>query len=439
MYVKFPLACHNILSLFDWLISKNTENVPKTQMVKHHVANIAEASFQNKGVELIKSATISGKTLLGANMNSLTGILYQLNSLASVANELFQSVLDSSKETYTRLNNISSRIGTVNEKLSSIEEYIEQNSTQFYANGSYKLSENNVKVFRQKTEHCVDSNNFPPALRWQYDTNTENLPNFDILNEYHEKKDCLKDFSDPGFFFESWASFELAKIEKKNRDKVKKPKKDRVVEIAKSVSKVDKYGFTKEDGKHQQGTRHEIGEDDLPPPPPEEDMEIPGPPPDDDDGENYQPPPPEDDDNPPPPPMENPEDEIYQHVQPKVTKTVAPPTPKQQTISAPKAPTNAPPPPMAPGLPPPPPDGSGITFSKKNNVEKKAVPQTGGRNNLLDAIKNQDNKLLLKKVTIEDKPKVEAKAPQNSIASILENKFAKTIDSDDDSDKDDDW
>jgi len=69
--------------------------------------------------------------------------------------------------------------------------------------------------------------------------NTENLPNFETLNEYHEKKDCLKDYSDPGFFFESWASFELAKMEKKKREKVKKPKKEKVVEIEQNRLKYD--------------------------------------------------------------------------------------------------------------------------------------------------------------------------------------------------------
>jgi hypothetical protein len=407
-------------------------------MVKRQINAIAEVGFANKGSDLIKAAQISGKTLNGSGMNSLSGILYQLNSLATIANELFQSVLDSSKETYTRINNISERVANVNGKLDSIGDYIEKNSGQFYANGSYKLTEQNQKVFRQKTEHCVDANNMPPALKWQYDNNTEALPNFDVLNEYHEKKDCLKDFSDPGFFFESWASFELAKLEKRKIDKAKKPKKEKVATIEKQDPKYDKYGFAKDD-KKQTGQQTLEDREDLPPPPPDdEDGGVPPAP--DEDGyippapdmeDEFVPPPPDmdDEDAPPPPPVVK---QPVKQAPPTIPKQT-PPTPQVKTGGGPAPPVA---PPMAPVGPPPPPEASGITFTKKNHTPN--VAPSGGRNNLLDAIRNQDNTKMLKKVTVEVKP-IEPVKEANSIASILENKFAKTMDSDDDSDHDDDW
>jgi len=37
-----------------------------------------------------------------------------------------------------------------------------------------------------------------------------------------KKKSCVKDYSDPSFFFESWAVSELAKQEKRNKERKKK-------------------------------------------------------------------------------------------------------------------------------------------------------------------------------------------------------------------------
>lgn len=405
-------------------------------MVQRHINPIAEVGYANKGGELIKSATISGKTLNGSSMNSLNGILYQLNSLATVANELFQSVLDASKETYTRVNNISSRLKEVNGKMESIESYIVKNSSQFYANGSYQMTEKNLKVLRNKSEHCVHKQNLPPALKWQYENNTENLPNFESLNEYHEKKDCLKDYSDPGFFFESWAQNELAKIEKQKREKKpKKQKTDKVVAIERTKYDEHSGGKKKDQQKNQQQQQEQTSDEPgyHPPPPPEEE------------DDNIPPPPEEDEDHTIPPPPEDEEEENRQE-QVVQTNNNAPPPPKPPSGPPPPPPTqkpsgggpppppNGPPPPKGP---PPPPSTSGITFSKKDmdSTEKTKIPQTGGKNNLLEQIRNGKalNKVEIKK----EPPKIEP--PSNSIASILENKFAKTMDSDSESDKDDDW
>lgn len=404
-------------------------------MVLRHINAIAEVGYSNKGGELIKSAQISGKTLNGSSMNSLNGILYQLNSLATVANELFQSVLDASKETYTRVNNISSRVKEVNDKLEGIESYIVQNSSQFYANGSYQMNEKNLKVLRNKSEHCIHKGNLPPALKWQYENNTESLPNFESLNEYHDKKDCLKDYSDPGFFFESWAQNELAKLEKQKREKKpKKQKTEKTIQIERT--KYDEHsGSKKKDQKNQQ-----TGEQDYHPPPPPEDEEhgdVPPPPPEEDENGDIPPPPPEDED-------EGNNQEYQQTPQNPPPKTGGPPPPPKQQTQQPQQtsgggppPTGPPPPPKGP---PPPPSTSGITFSKKDidTTQKTQKTQTAGKNNLLDQIRNANNKDMLKKVEIKKEP-LKVEPSPNSIASILENKFAKAMDSDSESDKDDDW
>ena len=126
----------------------------KNQMVvKRAIAHYSTVGHQNGGGELIKSAQIAGvskkkkkktqlskKTLQGSCMNDLNGLLYQLSALSTIADELFQSVLDSSKETFTRITNISTRLKSCNEKLDSVDAYISQNSTKFYGNHAYQLS-----------------------------------------------------------------------------------------------------------------------------------------------------------------------------------------------------------------------------------------------------------------------------------------------------------
>jgi len=96
----------------------------------------------------------------------------------------------------------------------------------FYGNQSLALKEETLNVLRKKNEQNIQKNNFPPSLKAQYDGGCEKLPVFgQVLDDLHEKRDCLKDFSDPGFFFESWAVAEMEKQEKKKRDRKAKKKK----------------------------------------------------------------------------------------------------------------------------------------------------------------------------------------------------------------------
>jgi hypothetical protein len=165
----------------------------------------------------------------------LNGLLYQLSSLSSIADELFQSVLDSSKETFTRISNISTRLKTVNDKLDSIDSYISNNTSKFYGNHAYQLSETAVAFLSKKNEQNIKKSNLPPALNWQYEKNCQSVPNFGDLDQYHEKKSCIKDYSDPGYFFEAWAVAELEKVRKlffnilkaRQKEEKKKEKKEK--------------------------------------------------------------------------------------------------------------------------------------------------------------------------------------------------------------------
>jgi len=119
-------------------------------VIKRPIGSILELGYQNKGKELIYAAQQNGKPLNGSTMNSLNGILHQLSTLSIVANELFQSVLDSSKETFTRITDISTRLKNVNEKLDTIESYAVQSSYTFYGNSSLVLKEETINILRKK-------------------------------------------------------------------------------------------------------------------------------------------------------------------------------------------------------------------------------------------------------------------------------------------------
>jgi hypothetical protein len=144
-------------------------------------------------------------------MNSLNGLLSQLSQISIIAHELFEEVLSNSKKTFDRMSNIKSRAEKIAEKLPVVENYILNNSQNFYKNSSYVLSEETLNtVFRKKDERNINKDNIPIAIKNQFE-NCVKIPDFSLLNEYHQNGNCAKDYSNPDFFILEWAKEELAK------------------------------------------------------------------------------------------------------------------------------------------------------------------------------------------------------------------------------------
>jgi len=431
-------------------------------VIKRPISHYLDLGYANKGRELIHCASLVGKTLNGADMNSLVGILHQLSALSAIANELFQSVLDSSKETFTRISDISTRIKNVNEQLDVVEMYAMKSSSTFYKNQSFQMKEESLSFLRKKNEQNIHKTNFPAPLKWQYDTNCEKVPDFGSLNDLHEKKDCLKDYSDPSFFFESWAVSELEKQEKKKKERKAKKEKRKVEGVKQNRLKemYDEHGEKSDRRGQQQGPgtsdidfEAPLDEGYVPPPPPDE---LPPPPPleeevinrqsssfnhpiqrDDSSSEGFKPPPPpprtikhinEDDVG-----LQNDDDDDKE-----ASQMTLPNLPSTLNLQAP------PPPPMVGGIQ----TGGAITFKKADqaplNRKQTAAVLRGGqdRSSLLDSIRGKDNMARLKKVVVNEKPK-EPEKPKEAggfnVTDILNKKFANTRDSDDEDEDEEDW
>jgi len=194
-------------------------------VTKKLIGHYDSFGLEQKGQELITSALEAGKPLQGKAMNSLNGLLSQLSQISIIAQELFEEVLQNSKKTFDRMANIRNRADKIIEKLPVVENYVFNNSQNFYKNGGYQLTEDKLNgLFRKKDERNINKENVPIAIKNQYETCVK-IPDFSLLHEYHQNGNCSKDYSNPDFFILEWAKEELAKQKKSKKRKEKENQK----------------------------------------------------------------------------------------------------------------------------------------------------------------------------------------------------------------------
>ncbi|KAL0490595.1 WAS protein family [Acrasis kona] len=433
-------------------------------VTKRPLAHYDTLGLRNGGNELITTGHICGKTLQGSAMNSMNGMLFQLSSLSLIAREIFDGILAQSVETFERVNKLKERIQTASVKLTEAEEYTKNNNDKLLLTTSgYHFGEESRRILNKEDSQMIQRGNQPPALGWQYETNCVALPQFSPeLNELDTKKQCIRVYSNPKFFFEKWAENEIAKQNKEAREAREKrkkkpkshPKKSRKVEkISLHHQKYNKDGeliLTPGTESSVTPNPNQNSSDEYIAPPP-------GPPPDMDD-DNFIPPPPERSYSVemsqmngssipppppgPPPPMGAPANKI----------PAAPAAPPAGGGFVPPPPPGPPPPPPMSGFapPPPPPAGgppvaaqssgaslhdmisAGVALKKREQVEQ---PKTMS---LLEQIRQGKE---LKKASERKVPEpVKAADPEpTSVADILSKKFASVVNDDSDDEDDDDW
>jgi hypothetical protein len=455
-------------------------------VTKRPVQHFDTFGYRNGGVELIQCAHVTGKTLQGSAMNSMNGVLFQLSSLSLIAKELFDGIMDASKETFSRLSSLKERVIRANQKLNDIENYTYENNPRllFKATG-YKFSDQSRQVLQRKDQQMIHPQNQPSSLAWQYTSNCNKNPEFaSQLNELDVNKSCEKSYSNPKFFFEHWAKTEIAKQKKERKEAKEKRKNQRKNRqessfVPRKVEKINLHHkrFNKEGELITTPTNvstpvqrqdsmssenidmmfdHTTGKI-IPPPPSTPPPPLPTsggysssggfvPPPPPPSGVVIPPPPPPPMGGgipPPPPPMSRP--------LPNIPQYGAPPPPPQMGVGAyspaPPQSFGGPPPPPPPGPPPPPPPtatpssltdmiSQGVALRKREQSTFEAAPRSMG---LLEQIRAGKE---LKKASERKLPEpIKQVSEPTSVADILSKKF-ENVGNDDDSDSDfsdDEW
>lgn len=238
-------------------------------VIKRPLEHFDSYGYRNAGNSLIESSSVSGHVLQGRNMNSMNGILFQLSSLALTASEIFNSLNESARETFDRLNALNTRIQQINNKLPQYEQFMhENNSKLLFSTSLYELTEANLAVLYKKDHQNISKQNNPVPLNWQYTNNCLPPPEFSpLLDQIHvqlsqqaEKeaqqqaeqqqqqqgintlpkyKTCIEAYTDSNFFFNEWAKRELERL-KKAKQKRKEERKKARSERSKATATAEK-------------------------------------------------------------------------------------------------------------------------------------------------------------------------------------------------------
>ncbi|KAG2386915.1 hypothetical protein C9374_001950 [Naegleria lovaniensis] len=228
-------------------------------------------SQNNTGASLIESSRISGHMLQGRNMNSMTGVLYQLSALATTASEIFNSLSESARGTFDRINALNTRIQQINNKLPEYEQFMHNNNNKllFSASG-YELTEANIAVLYRKDHSNISKENNPLPLNLQYTNACLPAPEFSpLLDQLHEwnsqqqqmngsdeqgndskqqqggaslpkYKKCIEAYTDSNFFFNEWAKRELERLKKAKQKRKEERKRQRMERQNVTVTKEKK-------------------------------------------------------------------------------------------------------------------------------------------------------------------------------------------------------
>lgn len=428
-------------------------------IVKRPLVHSDVFGLKNEGLSLIQSGSIAGKTLQGTNMSSLTGLMFQLSSLSLIAQEMFQSIMSSSEQTFNRISSLTSRLQNVNNQLQDIEHYMLTNNHNLLFNSlGYQFTEKGMSVLTKLDQQNISKANNPSALEWQYESNCDADPKFDsdldalVLEEERNKKKkrtCKQLYSYPQFFFEYWAKEELQRQREERkalREKRKQMtthsevKKKEVAAIQLHYKRYDKHGNKLDEPAFTPRTPRDSDNTSSGPltPSPRTVDHTPSTPLQR--GESFNKPKP-----PPGPPPQSPprSDSIRSPSVPELplqSVTVGPPPPPPPSMQLTSAPPLSPNPPLNS-----PPTTGSLADMMANVSLKKATEQApkapDSRGNLLDQIRMGKKLAPASERSIAEK-KEEKK--EMDVAAILNNKFASVLndesDEEDDSQfSDDDW
>ncbi|CAO2630818.1 Actin-binding protein WASF3 [Lemmus lemmus] len=372
--------------------------------------------------------------------STLAAIIRQLSSLSKHAEDIFGELFNEANNFYIRANSLQDRIDRLAVKVTQLDSTVEEVSLQDI---------NMKKAFKSSTiqdQQVVSKNSIPNPVADIYNQ-SDKPPPLNILTPYRDdKKDGLKFYTDPSYFFDLWKEKMLQDTEDKRKEKRRQkrekhklnPNRNQQVYVRKVRTRREEWERRKmgiefmSDAKRldQAGS---VKEDRVLPAQIIEYYNPSGPPP------------------PPPPPMIPSAQTAF--VSPLQIPAQPPfpasagstyPAPSHQPSTGLLA--TAPPPPGPPPPPPGPPGPSSLSSSplhgppvaEAKRPEPTQPPVSDARSDLLAAIRMG---IQLKKVQEQREQEAKREPVGNDVATILSRRIAvEYSDSDDDSEFDEnDW
>uniref|UniRef100_A0A8C5PKF4 Wiskott-Aldrich syndrome protein family member n=1 Tax=Leptobrachium leishanense TaxID=445787 RepID=A0A8C5PKF4_9ANUR len=166
--------------------------------------------------------------------STLAAIIRQLSSLSKHAEDIFGELFNEANNFYIRANSLQDRIDRLAVKVTQLDSTVEEVSLQDI---------NMRKAFKSSTiqdQQVVTKSSVPHPITDIYNT-CEKPPPLNILTPYRDdRKDGLKFYTDPSYFFDLWKEKMLQDTEDKRKEKRRQKEQKRVDGTTREVKKVRK-------------------------------------------------------------------------------------------------------------------------------------------------------------------------------------------------------
>ncbi|NWI18948.1 WASF3 protein, partial [Crypturellus soui] len=166
--------------------------------------------------------------------STLAAIIRQLSSLSKHAEDIFGELFNEANSFYIRANSLQDRIDRLAVKVTQLDSTVEEVSLQDI---------NMKKAFKSSTiqdQQVVSKNSIPNPVADIY-SQSDKPPPLNILSPYRDdKKDGLKFYTDPSYFFDLWKEKMLQDTEDKRKEKRRQKEQKRIDGTTREVKKVRK-------------------------------------------------------------------------------------------------------------------------------------------------------------------------------------------------------
>ncbi|NXG27266.1 WASF3 protein, partial [Dromaius novaehollandiae] len=166
--------------------------------------------------------------------STLAAIIRQLSSLSKHAEDIFGELFNEANSFYIRANSLQDRIDRLAVKVTQLDSTVEEVSLQDI---------NMKKAFKSSTiqdQQVVSKNSIPNPVADIYNQ-SDKPPPLNILSPYRDdKKDGLKFYTDPSYFFDLWKEKMLQDTEDKRKEKRRQKEQKRIDGTTREVKKVRK-------------------------------------------------------------------------------------------------------------------------------------------------------------------------------------------------------
>ncbi|NXP02695.1 WASF3 protein, partial [Thinocorus orbignyianus] len=166
--------------------------------------------------------------------STLAAIIKQLGSLSRHAEDIFGELFNEANSFYMRMNSLQERVDLLVIKVTQLDSTVEEVSLQDI---------NMRKAFKSSTvqnQQVVSRNSIPNPVMEMYQR-CDKPPPLNILTPYRDdKKDGLKFYTDPSYFFNLWKEKMLQATEDKRKEKRRQKEQRLVEDSTREVKKVRK-------------------------------------------------------------------------------------------------------------------------------------------------------------------------------------------------------